>query len=117
MTGDQLKQVEARMEGALEVGLREQFHEFIGVMKRGDAMKGKVSAGYEEKVNEQISAVFGRGKGKMMTLADMERVMGQMRRLEDWKAKVERELDAADVAVKHLQAQDDLRQAQDDLPW
>jgi len=47
----------------------------------------------------------------------MERVTGQMRRLEDWKAEVERELDAADVAVKHLQARDDLRQARDDLPW
>jgi hypothetical protein len=53
----------------------------------------------------------------MMTLADMERVTGQMRRLEDWKAKVERELDAADAAVKHLQARDDLRQTRDDLPW
>ena len=80
-------------------------------------MKGKVSAGYEAKVNEQITDVFGRGKGKMMTLTDMDRVTWQMQRLEDWKAKVERELDAADAAVKHLQARDDLRQARDDLPW
>ena len=75
-------------------------------------------------MNGQISAAFedrergGRGgKGKMMALTDMERATGQMRRLEDWKAKVERELDAADAAVKHLQARDDLRQARDDLPW
>ena len=42
VTGEQLKQVEARMEGALEVGLREQFHEFNERIKRGDVMKGKV---------------------------------------------------------------------------
>ena len=79
------------MEGALEVGLREQFRELQVSMtmtermtRREDVMKGKISAVYEEKVNGQISAAFedrergGRGgKGKMMTLADVERAMGQ----------------------------------------
>ena len=56
-----------------------------------------------------------------MTLVDMERVTGRMRRLEDWKAKVERELDAADADIEHLQtmvkALQEERQARDDLPW
>ena len=50
-----------------------------------------------------------------------ERVTGRMRRLEDWKAKVERELDAADADIKHLhtmvEALQEERQAREDLPW
>ena len=38
--------------------MREQSHEFNERIKRGDVMKGKVSAVYEEKVNGQISAAF-----------------------------------------------------------
>ena len=75
------------MEGALEVGLREQFRVLSSMMTRGeDAMKGQISAAYEEKGNRQMSAAFedrergGRGgNGKMMTLADMERITEIMR--------------------------------------
>ena len=59
----------------------------------------------------------------MMTRADMERVSERMRRLENWRAKVERELDAADADIKHLhtmvdrEALQEERPAREDLPW
>ena len=107
-TGEQIKVLEGRMsELAAEVEKSKNFE------RKQQRVTGKLLL---RSAMLDVADDWNREYIKQVDASD-RRVTGRMRRLEDWRVKVERELDAADVAVKHLHAWDDLRQARDDLPW